>query len=227
MKKIGLVGGISWVSTLDYYKYINEEINLRLGGLNYAECIIYSLNFGDVQSKGWDNSFELLHYACENLEAAGAELIVLCANSAHLMIEPLTNKIKIPFINIATVVAEAIHAQNFKKVGLLGTVYTMGSDLYPKELKKYGIECITPEKQDTRDFIQRTLRDELGKGIVRPETKRHYISIIDELIDRGAEGIILGCTEIPLIITTMDVSVPIFDTTKIHALTAVNAALSE
>jgi aspartate racemase len=227
MKKLGLAGGISWVSTIDYYRYINEGINEKSGGLNYAECIIYSLNFGDVQAKGRDRSFDLLLQACESLKRSGAEAIVLCANSAHQFAEELTNKIDLPIIHIVTATADAIKYRGLKKVGLPGIKFTMEMEFFRKGLAETGIEALIPEHEETRDFIQQTLRDELGKGVLKEETKNAYISIINELIRNGAEGIILGCTEIPLLIKQENISVPLFNTTKIHSQVAVSFALSE
>lgn len=227
MKKIGLVGGISWVSTIDYYKLINEGIHEKMGGLNFAECIIYSLNFGDIQAKGWPHSFELLLNACESLKKSGVEAIVLCANTAHLEAERLQAAIQLPIIHIITATANAIHQTGIKKVGLLGTKFTMEMDFYKAGLQKEGIEPLIPASQETRDYIQQTLKEELGAGIIKEATKKAYIAIIHELIERGAEGIVLGCTEIPLIITQEDVRVPVFDTTKIHSQAAVEFALGQ
>ncbi|MES2060862.1 MAG: amino acid racemase [Bacteroidota bacterium] len=226
MKKIGLLGGISWTSTIEYYKYINEGINHKLGDLNFAECIIYSLNFGDVQEKGWINSFSLLLNACEILKKSGAEAIVLCANTAHLFADKLQDKVELPIISIVSATANAVHKQGIKKVGLLGTKVTMEMDFYKHELIKGSIEVLIPEQQTTRDYIQETLKNELGKGIIKSETKTAYIAIANELIANGAEGIIFGCTEIPLILNSIDISVPVFDTTKIHSAAAVEFALS-
>jgi aspartate racemase len=226
MKKIGLVGGISWVSTIDYYKFINEGINAKLGGLNSAECIIYSLNFGDVQAKGWDNSFELLLNACETLKSSGVSTIVLCANTAHLFADQLQEIIKLPLIHIGVETAKAVKKQGFHKVGLLGTTFTMEMDFYTKKLQEYGLEVLIPEKQETRDYIQQTLKEELSFGLINAETKSNYIAIVKELVDAGAECIILGCTEIPLLISQEDFAIPIFDTTKIHAEAIVQYAIS-
>ncbi|GGD81935.1 aspartate racemase [Emticicia aquatilis] len=230
MKKLGLVGGISWVSTLDYYRFINEGINEKLGGFNFAECIIYSLNFDDFQRNNvagnWDTTFKLIADACENLKKAGAEAIVLCANTAHAVAERVEQQVQLPIIHIATVTANEINRQGLKKVGLLGTKFTMEMDFYKNKLRENNIDFILPEPQETRDFIQQTLRDELGKGIIKPETKVAYIKIINQLIEEGAEGIILGCTEIPMIISQADVAVPVFDTTQIHSKAAVEFAVS-
>lgn len=225
MKKLGLVGGISWVSTIDYYRYINDEINKRLGGLNFAECVIYSINFADVQSVKWDNSFDLLYNACNKLKSAGAEAIVLCATTAHMMADQIEEKIGLPLIHIVDATAAAIHDQGMNKVGLLATKFTMEMDFYRTKLMRKGIETLVPKDVQTRDYIQRTLKEELGKGIIKQETKEAYISIIKELINEGAQGIVLGCTEIPMIIHPSDISIPLFDTTKIHSLAAVDFAL--
>lgn len=221
MKKLGLVGGISWVSTIDYYRFINEGINEKLGGLNFAECIIYSLNFDDFQrnntNDNWDATFELLLNACKSLEKSGAEAIVLCANTAHAVSDRLEKEIQLPIIHVATATANKINEQGLKKVGLLGTKFTMEMDFYFKKLTENNIEAIVPFLQEERDFIQQTLKEELGRGIIKEQTKRAYLSIIEKLIENGAEGIILGCTEIPMLISQEDVAVPVFDTTKIHS----------
>ena len=226
MKKIGLVGGISWVSTMDYYKFINEGVNSKLGGLNFAECIIYSLNFGDIQAKGWNYSFELLLNACESLKRSGVDSIVLCANTAHLFAEKLQEAIKLPIIHIGIETAKAVNKQGFKKVGLLGTKFTMEMDFYRNKLEEYGLEVLIPEKQETRDYIQHTVKEELGVGFINPKTKTNYISIVKELVDCGAECIILGCTEIPMLISQDDFTIPIFDTTKIHSEAIVEYVVS-
>jgi aspartate racemase len=226
MKKIGLVGGISWTSTMDYYRFINEGINEKLGGLNFAECVIYSLNFGDIQTKSWDNSYELLLNACESLKKSGVESIVLCANTAHLFADQLQEEVKLPFIHIGVETAKAINKQGFKKVGLLGTKFTMEMDFYRKKLEEFGLEVLIPEKQETRDYIQHTVKEELGIGFINPETKTNYISIVDKLVEQGAECIILGCTEIPMLISQADFTIPVFDTTKIHSEAIVAYAIS-
>jgi aspartate racemase len=226
MKKVGLVGGISWVSTMDYYKFINEGVNSKSGGLNFAECIIYSLNFGDVQATSWPNSFELLLKACESLKKGGADSIVLCANTAHLFAGKLQEAIGLPIIHIGVETAKVVTKQGFKKVGLLGTKYTMEMDFYRKELEEYGLEVLIPQKQETRDYIQHTVKEELGIGYINPETRANYISIVRELVDRGAECVILGCTEIPMLISQDDFTIPIFDTTKIHSQAIVEYMIS-
>jgi len=217
MKKIGLVGGISWPSTIDYYKFINEGVNLKLGGLNYAECVIYSLNFGDIQAAGWENAFDLVFDACESLKKSGVQGIVLCANTAHLFADRLQEKIDLPIIHIVDETAKAIIEQGYKKVGLLGTKYTMEMSFYRERLEKFGLQVLVPEKQETRDYMQHVIKEELGKSFINPASKTTFISIAEDLLDMGAECIILGCTEIPLLISQDDFASPVFDTTKIHS----------
>lgn len=226
MKKIGLVGGISWVSTMDYYRFINEGVNSKLGGLNFAECVIYSVNFGDLQAKGWNDAFDLLLNACESLKRSGAEGIVLCANTAHLYADRIQEAIKLPVIHIIVETAKAINKKGFRKVGLLGTKFTMEQDFYRRKLEEYGLEVLIPEKQETRDYIQYTLKEELGIGLINPDTKTKYISIVKELVERGTECVILGCTEIPLLISQDDFATPVFDTTKIHSQAIVDYIVS-
>ena len=226
MKKIGLVGGISWVSTMDYYKFINEGVNSKLGGLNFAECVLYSLNFGDIQSVSWVNSFELLLNACESLKKSGVDSIVLCANTAHLFADKLQETVKMPIIHIGVETAKAVTKHGLNKVGLLGTKFTMEMDFYRNILEKFGLEVMVPEKQETRDYIQLTIKEELGTGYINNETKKNYITIANELIERGAECIILGCTEIPMLISKDDFKIPVFDTTKIHSQAIVEYIVS-
>jgi len=226
MKKIGLVGGISWVSTMDYYKFINEGVNSKLGGLNFAECVLYSLNFGDIQSVSWVNSFELLLNACESLKKSGVDSIVLCANTAHLFADKLQETIKLPIIHIGVETAKAVTKHGLNKVGLLGTKFTMEMDFYRNKLEKFGLEVMVPEKQETRDYIQLTVKEELGTGYINNETKKNYITIANELIERGSECIILGCTEIPMLISQDDFKIPVFDTTKIHSQAIVEYIVS-
>ncbi|MFZ4796982.1 MAG: aspartate/glutamate racemase family protein [Bacteroidia bacterium] len=226
MKKVGLVGGISWISTIDYYRYINEGVNQKLGGLNFAECVVYSINFGEIYKLGWERAFEILLNACESLKKSGVESIVLCANTAHLYADELQEVIKLPIIHIGVETAKAVNEQGYKKVGLLGTKFTMELDFYRNKLNEFGLEVLIPEKQETRDYIQQTVRDELGVGFINPETKLQYISIVKDIVDKGAECIILGCTEIPLLINQNDFEIPVFDTTKIHSKAIVDYMVS-
>ncbi|MHC0440643.1 aspartate/glutamate racemase family protein [Flavobacterium sp. 3-210] len=230
MRKIGLIGGISWVSTADYYKLINEGINEKLGGLNFSECLIYSFNYADIkknnENNDWDSTFNMLFKGCESLKSGGAEAIVLCANTMHFIADRLEKAIDLPVIHIASETATEIQKQKIKKVGLLGTKFTMELDFFKDKLTQKGIEAIIPEKQEDKDFIHHTIFEELGRGLVTTETKKRYLEIAEELIKKGAEGIILGCTEIPLVIKPEDLSVPVFDTALIHSKAAVDFQLS-
>jgi len=225
MKKLGLVGGLSWVSTVEYYRYINEGVNSRLGGLNFAELILYSLNFGELQAGGWNNAFPLLLNACSSLQRSGAEGIMLCANTAHLYAEELQSEIDVPLISIVSETAKAIQRAELTRIGLLGTSFTMEADFFKDGLASAGIEALIPPQQKTRDYIQHTLKEELGRGILKAETKAAYLKIIDELIEDGADCIAFACTEIPLLLSQEDVSVPVFDTLQIHANAAVEIIL--
>lgn len=230
MKIIGLIGGISWVSTGDYYKLINQGINDKLGGLNFSECLIYSFNYADIkknnENNDWDSTFNLLLKGCQFLKQGGAEAIVLCANTMHFIADRLEAAIDLPVIHIATATAIEIEKQELKKVGLLGTKFTMELDFFKDKLLQKGIEAIIPKSEEDKDFIHTTIFEELGKGIVTSETKRRYLEIANQLIKEGAEGIILGCTEIPLVIKPEDLTVPIFDTALIHSNAAVDFQLS-
>ena len=230
MKKLGLLGGISWPSTLDYYREINEGVNRRLGGLDFAECVIYSLNFGDIQRRGWDDweeTFRLLSGGCRHLKAAGAEAIVLCANTAHALADELEADVQLPVIHIVTATAAEISRQGLRKVGLIGTKFTMELPFFREKLRSHGIETLIPLEAGTREFIQQTLKEELGRDVVIPATKRAYLDIIAELVARGAEGIVFGCTEIRLLLSPEEVPVPVIDTTRIHVEAAVAFALSD
>ena len=230
MKKIGLVGGISWTSTIDYYRFINEETNRLMGSLNFAECIIYSVNFEQFRkynaAHDWDGTFRLLSAAALQLREAGADVLVLGANTAHIVAERIAEAAQLPLIDIRSATAHAIQKRNIAKVGLLGTAYTMQLSFYKDKLAAAGIEVLTPRNQSDVDFIEETLLYELGKGIIRPETKKVYMRIAGELLLQGAEGLVLGCTEIPLILSQDDFSIPVFNTTQIHAHAAVAVAQS-
>lgn len=230
MKKIGLIGGISWVSTSDYYTLINKGINEKLGGLNFSECLIYSFNYADIKKNNdnndWDSTFEMLLKAAEVLKSGGAEAIVLCANTMHLIADKLQNAIELPLIHIGEETAIEIQKKEIKKVGLLGTKFTMELDFFKDKLSEKGIETIIPDAEADKDFIHYTIFEELGRGLVTEETKKRYLEISNKLIENGAEGIILGCTEIPLVIKEGDLKVPIFDTTLIHTYAAINFQLS-
>lgn len=229
MKKIGIVGGTSWTSTIDYYRYINELGNQRLGGLEYPECIIYSLNFDRFRlcsaAHDWDGMYALLLDAALRLETAGASMILLGANTAHIVAERIAAGITVPLIDIREATARAIGDCQLQTVGLLGTSYTMELAFYREKLSSFGIETLTPQEQSDRDYIEQTLLHELGKGIISTHTKAAYTRIGNELIERGAQGLVLGCTEIPLLLSQADFTVPVFNSTLLHARAAVELAL--
>lgn len=228
MKTLGLIGGTTWLSTIDYYRYINEGINERTGGAEYAKCIIHSFNFTDIRKltevDDWDSILKMVTHTCKNLEQSGAEAIVLCANTMHYIADRLRENINIPIIHIAEATAKEIKKKNLKRVALLGTRFTMEFSFYKTKLAEFNIETIVPDEDD-RKFIHSSIFDELALNIFKPETKERYLEIINKLANQGADGIILGCTEIPLLIKQEDLEVPAFDTTKIHADAAIDFAL--
>ncbi|HTF03411.1 MAG TPA: aspartate/glutamate racemase family protein [Bacteroidia bacterium] len=229
MKTLGLIGGISWVSTIDYYRLINEGINARLGGMNFSRCIIHSMNYADIKRNNengdWNATLNLLAEAAENMKQGGAEALVLCANTMHKIADELEARIGLPVIHIAKVTTAEIEKQKLTKVALLGTKFTMEMDFFKSKLLAKNISVMIPNDED-REFVHWTIFEELGRGIINPETKQRYIRIINSLTDGGAQGVILGCTEIPLLIQQEDVSIPVFDTTAIHAAAAVEFSLS-
>jgi|SRR5579872_4033590 len=228
MKILGLIGGISWVSTVDYYRMINQGVNEQLGDLNFAECMIYSFNYQDIKrnndANDWDLTLKMLTKAALGMKNAGAAAIVLCANTMHMIADRLQENVQLPVIHIATVTAEAVQEQGLEKVGLLGTKFTMEQLFFRDKLTERDIDILIPEDA-ARDRIHYTIFEELGRGILSPETKRFYIDVINDLVAQGAEGVILGCTEIPLLINSNDVHIPLFDTALIHSKAAIKFAL--
>ena len=228
MKTIGLIGGTTWLSTIEYYRIINETVKEKLGRSHSARCILYSINFEEtvVQNQGrWDVISKSFIDITKKLENAGADFLIICANTMHKIADDIENNANIPIIHIADVTAEKIIERGLSKVGLLGTSCTMEEDFYKERLKeKFNIETIIPEKNE-RDLINKIILNELTQGKIMQSSKQKYLEIIDNLIDKKAEGIILGCTEIPLLIKKDDVDIPIFDTTEIHAKAAVEYAL--
>ena len=220
MKTIGLLGGMSWESTVTYYQVINETIKKELGGLHSAKCILYSVDFDEIetyQSRGeWDKSAEVLAQAAQALEKAGADYIVICTNTMHKVATEIRRKITIPLLHIADTTAMELKKSRIKKVGLLGTKYTMQQEFYKKVLQDNGIEVIVPDDADI-EVVNRIIYDELCLGKITAPSKAAYLRIISELSQQGAQGIILGCTEIGLLVKQSDTSVPLFDTTLIHA----------
>ena len=230
MKTLGLIGGTTWVSTVDYYKLINQQINKKLGGLSSAKILLYSVNFAEfnppVDPKEWGDITKKFLDIAGNLEKAGADCIVFCANTPHIIADYIQKSINIPVINIAEETAKVISNHNIKKAGLLGTRITMEQSFYNEKLLKYNITAVIPEFEE-RTFIHSSILNEMAKEIFREETRKKIIPIINKLVSEGAEGIILGCTELPIIIKQEDSSVPLFDTTLIHASAAANFAIDK
>jgi len=228
MKKIGLIGGMTWESTLEYYRIINESVKEKLGGLHSADCVLFSFDFANIEKlqirRKWGELTNLMIDAAQILEKIGAEFIVICTNTMHKMADETQSSIEIPILHITDVTAEEIMEKGLTKVGLLGTIFTMEENFYKKRLKdKYGIDTIIPSKNE-REIINNIIYKELSHGITKQSSKEKYIEIINNMLSRKAEGIILGCTEIPLLIKQKDVNPPVFDTTMIHAKAAVEYA---
>lgn len=230
MKTIGLIGGLSWESTADYYRYINTFVKEQMGGLHSAKSLLYSFDFEEIvalQKAGhWEEATVLMINAAKTLEAGGADIIIICTNTMHKMASDVQAAISIPLLHIADVTGNEIKKAALKKVGLLGTMFTMEHSFYKEALLQQEIETIIPDKED-REAVHQIIFEELCKGIILPESKDIYLRIIDKLQAQGAEGIILGCTEIPLLIKQEDSSIPLFDTTFLHAKAAVSYVLDK
>ena len=230
MKTIGLIGGTSWVSTQQYYKIINETVNKKLGDAHSARIILYSVDFEEDILKNmddWKKLTDVLIDISKKLEYFGADFLLLCANTMHRNADDIQKSINIPILHIAEVTGLKIVEKGFKKVGLLGTKTTMEQDFYKKKLlEQFGIETIIPD-EDERQIVHDVIIDELTHEKINDSSKHKYIQIIDNLVSKGAQGIILGCTEIPLLINQNDVKVPVFDTTKIHSQAAAEYAIMQ
>lgn len=228
MKTIGLIGGMSWESTVTYYQIINCTIQRQLGGLHSAQCILYSVDFNDIehyQHQGdWFKAGEILTQAAQKLELAGADYIVICTNTMHKVANQITDKITIPLLHIADVTAEALVGEQMTKIALLGTQYTMEQNFYRGHLEAKGITVMVPDSDD-RAYINHTIYKELCLGVLNPMAKKRFLAIIDSLHAQGAQAIVLGCTEIGLLIRQSDTAVPLFDTTKLHARAAALKAI--
>lgn len=228
MKTIGLIGGLTWHSTIDYYRYFNQLVNQRLGGDQAAKVVIHSVNYGEIkeltQANRWSDISRIVSAAALLTEAAGADCILLGANTMHNVADEVAASVNIPLIHIADATAAAILSKGLDKVALLGTRYTMLLDFYHKKLAAHGITALVPDEAGV-EFINSSIYNELGKGVFLPETRRRYLDIIDQLCRQGAGGAILGCTEIPLLIKQEDCPVPVFDTTFLHAKAAVDFSL--
>ncbi|BAR84631.1 TPA: aspartate/glutamate racemase family protein [Bacillus cereus] len=230
MKTIGLIGGMSWESTSEYYRIINEEIKERLGGLHSAKCLINSVDFEEIercQSSGdWDGAGEILGNTAYSLQKGGADFIIICTNTMHKVVEKIKEKIDIPVLHIADATAKEIKRKDIQKVGLLGTKYTMEQDFYKSRIEEHDIKVIVPSGTN-REKVNEVIYTELCLGKIVVQSREYYKTVIEELVQEGAQGIILGCTEIGLLIKQENVSVPIFDTTHIHAIEAVKVALDK
>lgn len=230
MKTIGLIGGTSWHSTMDYYRIINQTVHEKLGGLNSARILLYSFNFKEIRPpddpKEWGNVTDAFVSVAKRLETGGADCIVMCANTPHLIADVIQQHISIPLINIAEVTANEIRKAQICKVALLGTKFTMEQSFFKDKLSARAIETLIPDAEE-REFIHHSVFNEFGKGIFSAETKQRYLQIIERLISQGAEGIIFGCSEITLLIKAEECRVPVFDTGLLHAQAAVEFALGQ
>ena len=231
MKTIGLIGGMSWEASAEYYRIINQAIQRRLGAPHSGQILMYSVDFGVLevlQREGrWDEADAMMTDAALRLERGGADFIVICANTMHKSAGAMQAAIHIPLLHIVDPTAKAIRARNIKKVGLLGTRYTMEEDFYTSRLaQQYGFEVLIPEAAE-RALVHKVIFDELVAGIINPASRDGYRKVIEHLAERGAEGIIFGCTEICLLVNEADSPIPVFDTTLLHAMAAVEAALTD
>lgn len=229
MKRIGLLGGMSWESTAEYYRFVNQAVRDRLGGLHSADCLLRSVDFAGVaelqRTDRWEDAGELLAGEARALVSAGAELIVLCTNTMHKVADAITAAIDVPFVHIADTTAEAVREARASTVGLLATAYTMEHDFYVGRLRDaHGLEVLVPRRDD-RSIVHQVIYDELCVGVVKDQSRREYRRIMGDLAERGAEAILLGCTEIDLLVGPDDAPVPVFDTTRLHAEKAVEIAL--
>lgn len=228
MKTIGIIGGLTWYSTVEYYKLLNELVNERLGGAHAAKIFLYSVDFAEIkvltQAEDWTGIAVIMCAAAKNIERAGADCLMIGANTMHKIADEIQAAVTIPVIHIAEATAAVIKNKDLEKVALLGTKYTMQLDFYKDKLAALGIETIIPDDAAI-EYINNSIYNEFSKGVFLPETKAEYLRIIHALIAQGAEGFILGCTEIPILIKQEDCPVPVFDTGLIHATAAVTFAL--
>ena len=230
MKTIGLIGGMSWESTVTYYQIINRTVQEELGGLHSAKIYLYSVDFAEIeayQANGeWEKSGEVLAEAAWRLEQAGAELILICTNTMHKVAPLVKEKINVPLIHIAEATACELQKCEIAKVGLLGTKYTMTQDFYKSKLIEAGIEVVIPDPEDV-EIVNTIIYEELCLGVIKEESKEKYLHIIDKLQQKGAQGVILGCTEIGLLVQQQDTELPVFDTAFIHSKNAALCAVSK
>ena len=231
MKTIGLIGGMSWESSAEYYHIINEAVHDRLGGVHSAKSVMVSVDFAEIealQSQGrWSEATQAMVEAAQYVEQGGADFVVICTNTMHKMADDVQKAIHVPLLHIADAAAEPIKARGLRKVGLLGTKFTMEEEFYRGRLaQRHGLQVLIPDAED-RAIVHRVIYEELVVGKINPASQAQYRRIIASLVQRGAEGIVLGCTEIGLLVKEADSPVPLFDTTRIHALAAVEYALAE
>jgi len=229
MKTIGLLGGMSWESSIEYYRIINQTVKRQLGGLHSAQCLMYSVDFAEIEklqhAGSWDALTQAMIDAVHRLEAGGAECLVICTNTMHRMAGEIEAAIQIPLLHIADTTATAIKSMALGTVGLLGTRFTMEGDFYRGRLEKdHGLNVLIPDKSE-REIVHRIIYDELVQGKIMETSRQAYLKVIENLQAEGAQGVILGCTEIPLLVRQLDVSIPVFDTTTLHAEAAVAWAL--
>lgn len=231
MKTIGMMGGMSWESSLDYYRIVNETVHKRLGGYHSAKSVMVSVDFAEIESNMqpglWENAGKKMVEAARAIEAAGAHLLIICTNTMHNQADLVASSIHIPLIHIADAAGEKIMEKNLKKIGLLGTRFTMEQDFYRQRLvDRFGLDVLIPEEND-RQIIHEVIFNELVMGIIRDDSKQEYLRIINRLVEAGAQGIILGCTEIGMLVKQADCTIPLFDTTILHAEAAVDYALQD
>ena len=229
MKTIGLLGGMSWESTALYYKLINEEIKKQLGGLHSAKVVIYSVDFDEIEKLqhlgAWDETAKILGEAAKNIQNASADFLVICTNTMHKVAPLIRTYIDIPILHIADATGKKLQNENIKKVGLLGTAFTMQQNFYKERIyKNFDIEVLIPSEEDMT-IVHKIIYEELCLGLIREDSKKEYLRIIDILASKGAQGIILGCTEIGMLVNQADTQVKLYDTTVIHSLEAVAEAL--
>jgi aspartate racemase len=229
MKTIGLIGGMSWESSIEYYRIINETTKEKLGGLHSAKSLMVTVDFAEIEKlqheDRWDEAAQILVKCAQDLERGGADFIVLCTNTMHKLADQITSNVNIPFLHIADTTAEKIVAAGMKRIGLLGTRFTMEHDFYKGRLiHNFGLDVLVPNQTD-RDIVHRVIYDELVQGKIMDASRKEYKRIMESLIFQGAQGIILGCTEIELLVKQEDSSVPLFPTTYIHAVAAVEFAV--
>ena len=229
MRTIGLLGGMSWQSTTQYYRLANELVAARLGGLHSAQCLLYSVDFAPIErmqkEDRWDDAAAALASAAKSLEAGGADLLLICTNTMHKLYDQIAGAISIPVLHVVDVTASAIHDAGLSTVGLLGTAFTMEQSFYRDRLSSSGLNVVIPDDEE-RALVHRVIFDELCLGVIRDESRAAFVDIINHLIERGAQGVILGCTELELLLSADDADVPLFPTTRLHIEAAVNQALT-